>query len=243
MTKRKPSPPPGHQADGPKEAPAPATAPRPAKPIRLLLVDDHPVVREGLRSCLRHPRLKIVGEAATGEEALRQTVRLKPDLVLMDINLPDITGLEAAARLRKLLPATRVLFLSMLDGREYVAQVAQSGASGYVLKEAGPAELVQAIEAVHRGEAYFSPSVAAAMLAALTPAGTVELSARERAVLAAIARGESSKEIGRRLALSPNTVRTYRARLRRKLDLHTVAAFTEYAVLNGLIRRPGSNQP
>ncbi len=243
MTKRKPSPPPAPKTDGLEPPPGPSPVLRAAKPIRLLLVDDHPVVREGLRSCLRHPRLHIVGEAASGEEALRQTVRLKPDLVLMDINLPDITGLEATVRLRKLLPATRVLFLSMHDGREYLAQVAHSGASGYVLKEAAPEELVQAIETVHRGEAYFSPSVAAAMLEALTPASTAELSKRERDVMAAIAMGESSKEIGRRLRLSPNTVRTYRARLRRKLDLHTVAAFTEYAVRNGLIRRPATKKP
>ncbi len=236
MSKRKSPPQRVRPASGPKRGPVPASAPPAAKSIRLLLVDDHPVVREGLRSCLRHPRLQIVGEAASGEEALSLTSQLRPDLVLMDINLPGITGLEAAARLRKLVPATKVLILSMLDGREFVAQVASSGASGYVLKEAAPEELMEAIEAVHRGEAYFSPSVATSMLEALTPSGTTELSQRERAVLAAIAQGASSKEIGRRLALSPNTVRTYRARLRRKLDLHTVAAFTEYAVRNGLIR-------
>lgn len=211
-----------------------ALAPR---PIRLLLVDDHPVVREGLRSCLAaHPQLQIIGEATSGEAALRQAVRLQPDLVLMDINLPGITGLEATARLRQFAPAAKVLILTMHDRREYAAQATQCGARGYVLKDASPAELVQAIEAVHRGETFFSQGIAATMLNGLSRADPEPLSDRERAVLVAIAEGASSKEIGQRLTLSPNTVRTYRTRLRRKLDLHTVAAFTEYAVVNGLIR-------
>lgn len=239
MSKQKGSSPPVRAVGGAARARTRRAAAPSATGIRLLLVDDHPVVREGLRSCLAaQPRFQIVGEAASGEEALRLAARLKPDLVLMDINLPGINGLEAAARLRKLAPVTKVLILSMHDRREYVAQVVHSGARGYVLKDASPAELVQAIESVHRGEAFFSPPVAAAMLEALTPTGTTELSQRERDVLAAIALGASSKEIGRKFAVSPNTVRTYRTRLRRKLDLHTVAAFTEYAVLNGLIRSP-----
>lgn len=225
----------------PVRAPKPASAAGPA--IRLLLVDDHPVVREGLRSCLgMHSRIEIIGEAASGEEALRQARRLKPDLVLMDINLPGITGLEAATQLRRVAPTVRVIILSVHAGREYLAQVPRSGARGYVLKDTSPAELVRAIEAVHRGETFFSPQIAATLLNGLAPAAAEPLSEREREVLVAIAEGASSKEIGRRFAVSPNTVRTYRTRLRRKLDLHTVAAFTEYAVVNGLIRQPGTPQ-
>ena len=209
--------------------------------IRLLLVDDHPVVREGLRSCLgAHPRLQVIGEAASGEEALRQARRLKPDLVLMDINLPGINGLETATRLRRIAPAARVIILTVHAGREYLAQVSRSGARGYVLKDASPAELVRAIETVHRGEQFFSPQIAATLLNGLAPADAEPLSEREREVLAAIAEGASSKEIGRRFAITTNTVRTYRERLRRKLDLHNVAAFTEYAVRNGLIRNPAA---
>lgn len=219
----------------------PAVALPASSVIRLLLVDDHPVVREGLRSCLAvHPGLQVIGEASSGEEALTLAARLKPDLVLMDINLPGITGLEAAARLRKIAPAARVLILSVHDGREYLGQVAQCGARGYVLKDSSPTELVRAIEAVHRGEAFFSPQVAATMLSGLTPSDTAQLSVRERDVLAAIAAGARSKEIARKFDLSLSSVRTYRERLYRKLDLHSVAALTQYAVTRGLIARPGS---
>lgn len=207
-----------------------------APPIRLFLVDDHPVVREGLRSFLgMDRRFKIVGEAASGEEALRKVLRARPHLVLMDINLPGMSGLEAAARLRRRVAWTKVLILSMHDRREYVAQVARSGARGYVLKDASPDELVRAIEVVHGGQTWFSPQIAATMFNELMPADRVELSGREREVLVAIAEGASSKTIAQRFAVSLSTVRTYRDRLRRKLDLHSIAAFTEFALRNGLI--------
>lgn len=214
----------------------------PATAIRLLLVDDHPVVREGLRSCLaRHPQLTIVGEAASGEEALRLARRLKPDLVLMDINLPGINGLAAAARLRTTTPKARVLILSVHENREYVAEVARSGARGYILKDTAPAELVRAIEAVHRGEGFFSPPVAAAMLESMggPPVATGQpcaawLTDRERDVLALIAVGASSKRIAERLGVALSTVKTLRERLMRRLDLHTIAALTHFAMAQGL---------
>jgi len=220
-----------------KPAPTPGV-----QPIRLLLVDDHPVVREGLRSCLtRLPQLEIVGEAASGEEALRQAARLRPDVVLMDINLPGINGLVATARLRDLVPAARVLILSVHENREYLAEVARSGARGYLLKDAAPEELVRAIEAVHRGEGFFSPPVAAAMLASLggPPVAAARpdaacLTTREQDVLALIAAGQSSKAIAARLGVTLSTVKTLRERLMRKLDLHTVAALTHFAMAQGL---------
>lgn len=209
--------------------------------IRILLVDDHPVVREGLHSCLsRLPQLEIIGEAASGEDALRQAVRLKPDLVLMDINMPGINGLVAAARLRKLVPAAKVLILSVHENREYVAEVSRSGARGYILKDAAPAELVRAIEAVHRGEVFFSPLVAAAMLDSLGgPDGAPArpdaslLTAREREVLELVATGASSKTIAAQLGLTYSSVRTYRERLMRKLNLHSIAAVTQFAIAEG----------
>ena len=194
MSQRSPRPPTGRTA----------LRAQPAEPaIRLLLVDDHPVVREGLRSWLgAHPQLQVIGEAASGEEALRQARRLRPDLVLLDINLPGLIGLETAARLRRVAPAARVIILTVHAGREYLAQVPRSGARGYVLKDASPAELVRAIAAGHRGATFFSPQIAATMLNRLTPADAEPLSERERAVLAAIAEGASSKEIGRRFAIT-----------------------------------------
>ena len=227
------------------ERPPHPTARKPAAGaacIRLLLVDDHPVVREGLRSCFsRLPQLSVVGEAASGEEALRQVRRLKPDVVLMDINMPGLNGLAAAARMRTLAPGAKVLILSVHENREYVAEVARSGARGYILKDASPAELVRAIESVHRGEGFFSPSVAAAMLKTLGGPSVASdqpdlawLSAREREVLALIASGASSKQISERFGVAMSTVKTLRERLMRKLGLHGVAALTQFAMEQGL---------
>jgi DNA-binding NarL/FixJ family response regulator len=210
--------------------------------IRILLVDDHPVVREGLRSCFsRLPQLSVVGEAASGEEALRKVRRLKPDVVLMDINMPGMNGLTAATRMRRLAPSAKVLILSVHENREYVAEVARSGARGYILKDAAPAELVHAIESVHRGEGFFSPSVAAAMLKNLGGLSVASdqpdlawLSAREQDVLALIACGASSKQISERFGVAMSTVKTLRERLMRKLGLHGVATLTQFAMEQGL---------
>lgn len=212
------------------------------RPIKLLLVDDHPVVREGLRSCFaRLPKLAVVGEAASGEEALRLVKRLKPDVVLMDINMPGINGLVTAARMQKIAPAAKVLILSVHENREYVAEVARCGARGYILKDAPPDELVRAIESVHSGEGFFSPSIARAMLKSLggtdvnpAPPKLTWLSARERDVLALIATGATNKNISERLGVAMSTVKTLRERLMRKLDLHGVAALTQFAVAHGL---------
>ncbi len=208
------------------------------------------MVREGLRSCLsRFPQLTIVGEAASGEEALRLVKRLKPDLVLMDINMPGINGLVATARLRKIASDAKVLILSVHENREYVSEVARSGARGYILKDAAPAELIRAIEAVHRGEGFFSPPVAAAMLESMggppvaygrTTAS--RLTVREREVIALIATGAGNKEIVKWLGVAMSTVKTHRERLMRKLDLHTIAGLTNFAVSQGLLSLPEPNR-
>jgi two-component system response regulator DegU len=133
--------------------------------IKLLLVDDHPLVREGIRSSLlRHPSITIVGEAANGKEALRQAKQFCPDVVLMDLNMPEMNGFEATPLLRKHCPDARIIALTIHDSEEYVFRILRSGASGYLLKDTSPEELVKAIDAVAHGQAYFAPRVATMLL-------------------------------------------------------------------------------
>ncbi len=212
--------------------------------IRLLLVDDHPLVREGLRSCLvQEKNLEIVGEAADGEEAIRQAKTCSPDIVLLDINMPGMNGLEAARFLNKVAPKSRILILTMHDNKEYVKRMVASGVQGYVLKDSSPAELIAAIAAVHRGETYFSKRVSQTVLndyvktvRTKTKKGGVELSQRESEVLVLITEGLSNKEIASRLFVSVRTVETHRERIIRKLDIHTVAGLTRYALTKGIVK-------
>ncbi len=140
---------------------------QPLKKIRLLLVDDHPIVREGIKSALSTKKnISIVGEAATGEEAIVKAKKLCPDVILMDINMPGMSGLEAARRLRKTVPDSKILALTMHENREYVLEMSQLGARGYVYKDSSPSELVRAIEAVHGGEFFFSPRASQQLLKA-----------------------------------------------------------------------------
>lgn len=215
---------------------------RPAKKaIRVLVVDDHPVVRRGLISCLaERPSLKVVGEAADGEEAIRQAAELSPDIMLVDINMPRMDGLQLAEALQKKAPAVRVVILSIHNKPEYVQRVMRAGARGYVLKDTAPEELARVLEAVHAGEVCISPEVAQTALNQLVTnqgrgAGAVPLSQREREVLVMIASGRSNKEIAGDLGVSVRTVETHRERIMRKLDLHSVAALTHYAIAQGLV--------
>lgn len=209
--------------------------------IRLLLADDHPVVRKGIRSCLeRQEQLEIVGEAGNGDEALMKAHQLKPDLVLMDIDMPQKTGLEVTEILRKEMPQVKVLILSMHDNSDYIMRILQSGARGYVLKEASPEELVKAIETVNSGEAFFSPEVARLALNQFVQGSgegphPSQLTDREREVLIHIAEGLSNKEIACRLNVGVRTVETHRERIMRKLDIHTIAGLTKFAISKGLI--------
>jgi DNA-binding NarL/FixJ family response regulator len=195
------------------------------KKIKVLLVDDHPVVRKGLHSCLANrDNLKIVGEASNGTEALQKVKELDPDVVLMDINMPGMDGLEVTETLRKDSPRTRVLVLSVHDTREYVMRIVKAGARGYVLKDTPPEELVQAIETVNAGEAYFSPSVARIALNQYVAESDsnsplTRLSEREREVLVQIAEGKSNKEIASQLNIGVRTVETHRERI--AVDLKT----------------------
>jgi two-component system, NarL family, nitrate/nitrite response regulator NarL len=197
-------------------------------PIRLMLVDDHPLVRDGLRARLEAaPGLRVVAEADSADAAVELAPRAAPDLVLMDIGLRGANGIEATRRLRALLPALRVVVLSMHDNAEYVREALRAGAGGYVLKDSPAEEIVEAIHAVMAGGQYLSAGLAAA---SQRPSGDEGLTPREREVLALIAEGLSSRDIGERLAMGVRTVETHRTNLRRKLDLPSAAALVRYAV-------------
>jgi len=206
-----------------------------------MVVDDHPVVRRGISLCLaRQPQLEIVGEAGDGREAIRQARELQPDLILMDIDMPQMNGLAVAEVLHREMPRVKVLILSMHSNTEYVVRIIQSGARGFVLKEAPAEELVRAIELVNAGEAYFSPDVARVALNKFVQGtgpspGAPNLTNREREVLMLIADGLSNKEIACQLNVGVRTVETHRERIMRKLDIHSVAGLTRYAISSGLI--------
>lgn len=215
----------------------------PAK-IRLLLVDDHPIVLDGLKSHLStHSDLAVVGEATDGEQALRAARRLSPDVVLLDISMPRLNGLEFMERLRLELPATRIIVLTMHDNPEYIRRMVRLGARGYLLKDTSPAELIRAIKAVHAGEVYFSSVVSRVVVETAVEGGfqseeprAHRLTQREDEVLALIAEGLSNKEIAVRLRLGVRTIETHRERIMRKLNLHSVAGLTRYAIARGLVK-------
>ena len=217
--------------------------PRPgvSQRIRVLLADDHPVVRRGMVFCLeQHANLDVVGEAADGQEALTKARELVPDVLLTDMDMPHLTGLAVTEVLHKELPQIKVLVLSTHTNTEFVLRCAQSGASGYILKQASPQEFAQAIETVHAGQPFFSPEVARVALNQFVRGSAQgpdpsDLTNREREVLTWIAEGLCNKEIACRLNIGTRTVETHRERLMRKLDIHSIAGLTRFAVTKGLI--------
>lgn len=216
-----------------------------AKRIKILVADDHPVVRKGLQSCLaKQDRLKIVGEASDGDEALKKTRELSPDVVLMDISMPGMNGLAVTEVLRKESPAVKVLVLSVHNNRDYIFRIIQAGAHGFISKEAPPDELLRAIESVYSGEPFFSPEIAKAALNQLVTSGGkkdpfAQLTSREREVLVLIAEGQSNKEIATKLGIGVRTIETHRERIMRRLDIHSVAGLTKFAIANGMISIEG----
>jgi two-component system nitrate/nitrite response regulator NarL len=204
-------------------------------------VDDHPVVRKGISACLaRHSHLVIVGEAADGLEAVAKAKELLPDIVLLDIDMPNMNGLAATEVLRRELPQVKVLILSMHQRADYLIRILQSGAWGYVSKEASSEDLVNAIETVNAGEAFFSPQIAHLALNQFVKGNgdgpdLAELTNREREVLTLVAGGLSNKEIANHLGVSVRTVETHRERIIRKLAIHSVAGLTRFAIVKGLV--------
>jgi len=211
--------------------------------LRVLIAEDHGLVRAGLRSLLeRLSEVDVVGEASDGHDALQAVAELRPDIVLMDLSMPGLNGLEAAWRISRDHPATRVLVLSMHADEEYVREAVRAGAAGYLVKSADREELVMALRAVARGETWLSPAVTRAFVAGLAGgvshdrAGPYQsLTSRQREVLQLIAEGTSTKAIADRLQLSVKTVETHRARLMERLDIHDVAGLVRYALRVGIV--------
>ena len=196
---------------------------------RLLIVDDHPLVREGLKARLStHPSLEVAGEAGNSDEAMAQLAQADPDLVLMDVGMKDVNGIELTRRLLARRPQLLVLMLSMYDNPEYVNRSMQAGARGYVLKDAPASDILDAIAAVTAGGTFLSPAVSGRLLRSQTPRPVMSL--RESEILACLAKGRSSRQIAQELGLSVRTVESHRQNIKRKLDLDGQAELIKYAV-------------
>jgi len=212
--------------------------------VRILLVDDHTIVRQGLRALLEaQPGFTVVGEAENGRDAVKKAQELAPDVVIMDIAMPILNGLEATRQIKRLLPETKVLALTMYNDEEYVFQILKSGASGYLIKETAANELITAIESVNTGNPFFSPLISRKIMESYLKEDedkkargeTDKLTNREKEVLQLIAEGYTNNEIGNLMNISVKTVETHRAHIMSKLDIHDVAGLIKYAIRKGLV--------
>jgi two-component system response regulator NreC len=212
--------------------------------IRLLLVDDHAVVRSGLKMLLENERdVEIIGEAASASEAIESAIRLKPDVILMDIGLPDLSGIDATREIKKRLANVAIVALTIHEDEEYFFKMLESGASGYVPKRAAPEELLTAIRAAATGQVYLYPSLAKLLVRDFLDGGRApgeqpssDLTDREQEVLTYLAEGASNEEIATSLVISPKTVARHRENIMRKLNLHSRAELVRYAIRKGIIK-------
>ena len=212
--------------------------------IRLLLVDDHAVVRSGLKMLLENERdVEIIGEASSASEAIEATLRLRPTLILMDIGLPDLSGIDATRELKKRVPEVAIVALTIHEDEEYFFKMLEAGASGYVPKRAAPEELITAIRAAATGQVYLYPSLAKLLVRDFLDGGRAsgeqtssELTDREQEVLTYLAEGASNEEIASSLVISPKTVARHRENIMRKLNLHSRAELVRYAIRKGIIK-------
>ncbi len=211
------------------------------KKIRILVVDDHAVMRDGIRALLHtHDDMEVIGEASEGKEAVEKAQELSPDVVVMDIAMPGMDGLEATRRITKKNPKIKVLVLTQHDNKEYVISAIKAGSAGYVPKRALGSELISAIRAVCRGESFLYPSAAAALIADYRQCAEEadpydHLTAREREILKLIAEGRLSREIADMLFISLKTVLGHRAKIMEKLNLHNRTELIKYAMRRGLV--------
>ena len=214
------------------------------KPIRILLADDHNIMRRGLRLLLeRQPGFEVVAEAADGREAAERAEAARPDIVVLDIAMPNMSGIEAAQRIRTLLPQAAIVILSMHSDESYVLRALKAGAKGYLLKDSAESDLIDAIKAVSEGKAFFSPEISKILVEDyvrdMRKRGAEDsyelLTSREREILHLLAEGKSNKDIATLLDLSLYTVETHRRNLQDKLNLHSLAELILYAVRKGVI--------
>jgi DNA-binding NarL/FixJ family response regulator len=211
-------------------------------PIRIFLVDDHRIFLEGLVRLLQdHSSMKIIGTARDGREALRQIQILQPDVVLMDIAMPNLNGVEATRLITKASPKTKILILSMHENEEFLRRVLEAGAIGYLLKDSTADELFLAIEEVHRGNSYLSPPLSRKLIAdyigtkGARRSREPALTGREQEVLQLLAEGHSNQATAKYLNLSPKTVETHRKNIMKKLKLHRITDLVRYAIRRGII--------
>ena len=213
--------------------------------INILLADDHTVVRQGLKALLEaQPDMMVVGEAANGRQAMQLARKLSPDVVVMDIAMPSLNGLEATRQIIRTLPSAKVLILSSYNDDEYVSQLTEAGAAGYMLKQTAATDLIRAIREVRKGNSFFSPAVSKRLLeyyretivkGARVPRPRPFLTSRETEVLQLIAEGEGNKQIATELGISIKTVEKHRQQVMNKLHIHEVAGLTRYAISKGMI--------
>ena len=212
---------------------------------RILIVDDHALMREGIMAFLKfHDDLEIVGEASNGLEAIEKAEKLRPDVILMDISMPELGGIEATVEIKKRLPDTKILILTQYSDKEYVSRLLKAGVSGYILKQAVGTDLISAIKAVAKGESYLYSSIASKVISGYLGKSaeiSVEdpyekLTDREKQVLKLIAEGHSHKEVAIRLDISVKTVIAHQTNISEKLDLHSRAALIKFAITKGIIK-------
>ena len=208
-------------------------------PIRIVLADDHVLVRQGLKSLLEREGFQVVAEASDGQEALSHVESLQPDIAVMDISMPTLNGLNAAREISRASPKTKTILLTQHDESQYIREALEAGVKGYVLKSQVASDLLLAIRQVSRGQVYLSPGVSSAVMEAYNSKSEISknpLTARERQVLQLIAEGKSTKDVASLLGISVKTAESHRTRLMQKLDIHETASLVLYAVRHGIVQ-------